>query len=228
MEKLAAFIILVCMGLSIMTLYNDYKIKQEEAITVTEDIADYNSAEYPLESFDVFLDEIPDEANVISYHYRKIYRSYYDICLETRFDTTEQIDSYILKIKEKFLNNHSENPIVQRNGWAIIEENPHDSEYIDVFLTYTEKDKMDYFAISSAVGFKYKSVVPYFSGSYQLISYSYEKLIVRQFCTYDTIQYYLDSDETAQNSLYTPQYFLKFDVPLDKDVERIFPLNYGY
>ena len=174
------------------------------------------------------MDEIPDEANVISYHYRKKYRSYYDIFLETRFDTTEQIDSYILKIKEKFLNNHSENPIVQRNGWAIIEENPHDSEYTDVFLTYTEKDKMDYFAISSAVGFKYRSVAPYFSGSYQLISYSYEKLIVRQFCTYDSIFYYRDRDEAEQNALYTPQYFLKFDVPLDKDVERIFPLNYGY
>lgn len=228
MIKFSAFIILMCMGLSTVTSCDKFILnREEEAMIVTENIDDYNSAEYPLDSFDVFLDEIPDEANVISYHYRKIYRSYYDICLETRFDTTEQIDSYILKIKEKFLNNHSENPIVQRNGWAIIEENPHDSEYIDVFLTYTEKDKMDYFAISSAVGFKYRSVVPYFSGSYQLISYSYEKLIVRQFCTYDTIQYYLDS-ETSQNSLYTPQYFLKFDVPLDKDVERIFPLNYGY
>ena len=226
MVKFSAFIILMCMGLSIMTSCDEFKINQEEVMIVTEDIDDYNSAEYPLEAFDVFLGEIPDEANVISYHYRKVYSSKYDICLEMSFDTTEQIDSYILKIKEKFLNNHSEDPIVQQYGWAINEENPHDSKYSDIFLTYIQKES-NHLSIPSSVGYWYitdsGSPTPRFSGYFQLISYSYEELTVRQFYTATTIVY------SREDSVkFTPQYFLKFNVSLDKSSWRIFPLNYGY
>ena len=222
MTKIISFVILFAICLSLLTSCN------QENTYYTENIEDYNSTNYPIESFDVLPKEIPNSADAISYYYYDNSRCY-NICLQLKFNSIEEIDSYVASIKEDFLSKHGDKRVVKDNGWAISEPNPYNSNFTDLLLTHMEHSSLkwcysDFYCVGYSLRKGADSSSNRFDGRFQTLSYSYEDLTVFSFyfaCTY-SLDLELDSHELM------PQYFIHFNVPLDREVYRWHYLNYGY
>ena len=202
-------------------------------VYITDNIEDYNTENYPLGDFDVFLEQIPSEATVVSYHYSAIYNSTYDICLQLKFNTAEEIDSYLSKIKDNFYEKHIDDPVVKDNGWAVSEPNPYNSGYTDLFLV--TRSPFASSRMTEYAGYSYtrqsdvfNSITDKFYGYYQLISYSYEDLTVFSFFSDQKLYYHEDDEQNGIFGSYIPQDFIHFNVPLDVETERWHYFNYGY
>jgi hypothetical protein len=202
----------------------------------TENITDYNDKRYPISHLDVFLKKLPDESEPISYYYKKYVNDSLEICLELKFKSIEDIDYYINEIKTKVLNEHTDDPIVMQNGWSITETNPYNKNYTDIFLTIGPQKS--YQPTSPAIiGYNYyiteifenesSYAIPYhYSGNFQLISFSYDELRVVQFYSFMDEFYTVEDYKNGVCDL--PQYFIRFNVPIDLESSRKFILNYGY
>lgn len=223
MTKIISFVILFAICLSLLTSCN-----QENTYYHTENINDYNSTDYQIEDFDVLPKEIPNSADAISYYYYD--NSWcYNICLQLKFNSIEEIDSYVASIKEDFLLKYDNDPIIKDNGWAISETNPYNSNFTDLFLTQMKHTSVkwqnkEYYCVGYSLYKDAYSSSNRFDGLFQMLSYSYKDLTVFSFyfaCTY-RLDLELDSHELM------PQYFIHFNVPLDVETERWHYLNYGY
>lgn len=223
MTKIISFVILFAICLSLLTSCN------QEKTYYTENIEDYNSTNYPIESFDVLPKQIPSATTVVSYYY-SINSRCYNICLQLKFNSIEEIDSYIACIKEDFLSKHGDKRVVKDNGWAISEPNPYNSNFTDLLLTHMEHSSVKY-AFSEYYRIGYSIYLNTDSPSYyylncqcQSLSYSYEDLTVFSF--YFANHFRDDLASVDQSRI--PQYFIHFNVPLDQEVYRWHYLNYGY
>ena len=222
MTKIISFVILFAICLSLLTSCN------QEKTYYTENIEDYNSTNYPIESFDVLPKEIPNSADAISYYYYDDSWCY-NICLQLKFNSIEEIDSYVASIKEDFLLKYDNDPIIKDTGWAISETTPYKSNFTDLLLTQMKHSSLKWcYSHFYCVGYSLRegadSSSNRFDGRFQMLSYSYEDLTV--FLFYFACAYSLDLELVKHERM--PQYFIHFNVPVDREVHRWHYLNYGY
>lgn len=191
-------------------------LMKPKGVLVTENIEDYNTADYPIREY-LFMDEIPEKAEVIRYsyyNYGEVVRDYY---LELKFETSDDLTNYMSELERCILNNIYPYTIrLQNNGLFIEESNPYNSSYTDLLCTYygstsSNITKTGYAIIEEDDG----TIVNYCR--FGMISYSYEDLILIQNVCYGSYR------DTVHH--HTPEYFKRFNVPTDKELERAFVLN---
>ena len=184
-----------------------YWAVSSKEVYFTENVADYNSKQYPLAS-EVFMPEIPTSANVISFAYYKYWGEAKDIYLELEFSTKEEMETYLSNLKKHGLQSSQTS-----NGWFVTEPNPYDPSFTDLFCTvFTITEGEQTYTGYSVDPTKESNTITY-KCNFAVISYSYEKLIVIQSRVSGFYRHNIHN--------YTPQYFLRFDVPLDKKHARI-------
>ena len=218
--------ILIFVGIVLLVLVGwvVYELSMvENGLNHTENIADYNSGEYPIFS-DIFLDEIPSNAKVVSFSYYDYWKEEKEIYLELEFDSAEAMDNYLASLKEHCLESVAgrEMPSGFQGEWLLEKQNPHDSQYTDLFcLSNTVATQMegtsevDYYTGYSIDMRKNRF---FYKCYYAVISYSYEDLRVIQS---DTSGNFYD-----RGNNYIPKFLLRFSVPLTEDYNRMYALNW--
>jgi hypothetical protein len=149
--------------------------------------------------------------------------------LQLKFNSIEEIDSYVASIKEDFLLKYDNDPIIKDNGWAISETNPYNSNFTDLLLTQMKHSSSkwrynEYYRVGYSLYKDAYSSSNRFDGLFQMLSYSYEDLTVFSF--YFAFKHSLNLELVSHEQM--PQYFIHFNVPLDVETERWHYLNYGY
>ena len=73
----------------------------EEGLLYTEKIDDYNTDEFPIFSA-IFLDDLPENLNIVSFVYYNYWHEAHDVYLEISFDTPEDMERYISSLKQQY------------------------------------------------------------------------------------------------------------------------------
>ena len=173
----------------------------------TEDISDYNSDQHHRRS-SFFLPELPTNADVVFFSSYNYYNEIFDQYLELKFNTKEEMHEYISSILDydlaSFSKENREEPAI---GWVVEETNPYNSSYTDLISTSMTSGTFGDVDIRW-VGYKISITgKEHIEANLSIVSYSDEELTV--------IQSYLYGYD------YTFSYFTRFNIPLDKNHERI-------
>ena len=176
----------------------------------TEDIADYNKGEY---FYSLFLEEIPQNAEVIKYAQARLDYDVSDNYLELRFSTVGELEQHIENLKEKARSTVTNDKIYTNDEALFVEVvNPYDSSYREIFV-------MDNSATANRtafVGYSYHSKSERVSFYFEMFSYSIKDLVVIQTWVDGTYPDICSPD-------YIPQYFRRFNIPIDeKNCNRIY------
>lgn len=186
-----------------------------KGVLVTENIEDYNTADYPVwES--VFMETLPEKAEVVRYAYYDYWHEVRDRYLELKFETIEDLNSYLLELKEYTrVKTNPDSPFMQKNDLFIEETNPYNNLYTDLLCTYNSYTQNHI----GKTGYKilFEDDETRFRCSFGIISYSYEELTIIQSVCSGLFRDIIHD--------YTPEYFKRFNVPTDKELERLFVLN---
>ena len=175
----------------------------------TENIEDYNTPEYPLAS-PMFLEEIPTNAEVVSFSYFDYWRQYHEHYLELKFENVSDLLQYIELLKERPSEFYSDSEPPLGYGWFFETTNPYNPSYTELFCTkYQTWSNDDRF---TGYTFKDEGEYSYYHSNYGIISYSVSDLIVIQTC----------SQGGHFSNDYIPKYFERFNVPMDETHERYF------
>lgn len=170
----------------------------------TEKAEDYNSELYPIDE-SLFLENIPIEAEVISYSYYNYWEEDQDIYLELKFQDRSDMEKYIEQLISCVIKQIEQKGWEKdANGWFIERTNPYQESYTDLFCTLYRSYRNDYSYTGYEIAHYENSGIIY-SCNYGLISYSYEELTVIQTSCCGSI--YKSGQE------YTPKYFARFNVP---------------
>jgi len=210
-NKLPYTIILICILIGFAGIYIYAGLTPSE-VDFTTNIENYGSGKYRLDS-DIFLNEIPENAEVVNFTYYKYWHEEQDIYLELKFHSKEEMDSYLSNIREtciKAQQNHSNN--TKDRNWFITEQNPYDPSYTDSFFiahysNIAGRDFTGYHMEGKGLCFYHFAV----------ISFSYEELT--------TIQTYACGAFVENAKRYTPRYFIRFQVPMDVTMNRVHYLD---
>ena len=185
----------------------------EEDIRYTDDIADYNSKEYPIYS-KLFLEEIPLTAKIESFYYYAYYNEECDVYLELKFDNIENLEHYISNVKKR-IKEEGTNTIFLNGSCFLENKNPYDESFTDLFCS----SKFCSTSHKNVSGYKVKYIENerYIEAFYEIISYSLEDLTV--ILTYSGGWF---------SERYIPKYFDRFNVPLDNELERYEEVEFTY
>lgn len=211
MKKLIIVILiiflLIFLSLCILFVGVHHWASANEEVYFTESIEDYNSEKYPLVP-EIFLDEIPSNADVVSFSYYSYWSEARDIYLEVKFSSKDEMEAYLSELKENGIQS-----VRSDKELFITEQNPYDPTFTDLFcttyFTVTENQTYTGYTIDPA---KNRDTIT-FNCNFGVISYSYEKLTV--------IQSYACGLYRHNIHDYTPRFLLRFDLPLDKKQDRI-------
>lgn len=177
----------------------------------TENIHDYRSEQYPIAST-FFLPELPNNATVVCFSNYSYWHELFDVYLELKFNTKEEMDEYVLSVVNNDLNAQSKDKLAEPvNGWIIQEQNPYNNSYIDLISTELTSGTID----ERWVGYRIdrsndKNLV---SANLSIISYSYQDLTVIQSYMYGI--YNIDVND------YVFKYFTRFNISTNEDHKRI-------
>ena len=185
----------------------------KEEIYYTDDIINYHTESYPLPP--LFLEEIPSNAQVVSFSYYNYWHEQFDYYLELTFDTSEEMESYILQLKNYYSEKLSHIDYWPQQGKIIVDTNPYDSDYTDMFYTIygtssSETNRTGYGIKQIGKKLKYECC-------FGVISYSLEDLTVIQSYT---------SFWTVTTFEHIPKYFTRFNIPNDREFEKYYYLTY--
>lgn len=172
-----------------------------------DSISEYNTTEYPVKS-PVFVDVIPENAEVVSYYYYNYWNEQTDRYLELTFEDQNAMEVYL-----QTLFAHAtvyESDILRKFDDCFIEEkNPYDDSYIDCFyIIYSVEVNnrcVTGYSINNDDG---REIFAY----YNIISYSLENLTIIQTSTNGL---YRDKIQS-----YIPKYLMRFSVQTESNFER--------
>ena len=192
----------------------------------TEDIQDYNTEKYPFFS-SIFLPCIPKNASVTKFVYYNYIDEEIDSYLELKFNSVEDLDCYLLAVKEHY--EQSENTRPQITRFFVEKTNEFDDNYENIYCiasNYTSSYDEEY---DGYIGYEfyeeeYKSLFGKLDASdcydclFDVISYSYSELTVIQSSVRGNFLEYFHE--------YIPYYFIKFKAELEPgDEYRLFFKN---
>ena len=197
-------------GLFICSLFTE-----DDFTFYTENIEDYDSEEFPIPRHYIFLDEIPENATVVRFsHYHFYNHEDEDVYLELKFETKEEMDEYLSAIKQYCKENFNSKLYNTTNPFIEV-QNIYDEKFVDLFCR-------DVCLITSDKRFTGYESHLYTNDKddfdikchFAVISYSYDDLTV--------IQSYSSGTFFEWENEYTPQYLVRFSVPLDEKIERYY------
>ncbi len=169
----------------------------------TEKAEDYNSELYPINA-PIFLENIPIEAEIISYSYYNYWEEDRDTYLELKFQDRSDMEKYIEQLISCVIKREQKGSGKDANECFVERTNPYQESYTDLFCTSYKSYVSDYCYTGYEIEHYENSGIIY-SCNYGLISYSYEDLIVIQTSCQGSIV------KSVQE--YTPKYFVRFNVP---------------
>ena len=191
-------------------------IINQRGIQFTEDIRNYNSEIYPIPKT-LFPSEIPENAQVISFSYFNYWHEVEDIYLELKFNTLEEMETYLSNIKLT-CKAYCQNKNYPKNSGEFIEtQNIYNQSYEEMFCTLYwssggEKDYTGYNIVKGESGeIRYEC-------NFGIISYSFDELVVIHTCVYGWYR--------SNVHKHIPEYFKRFCVPLQENHERILYLEW--
>jgi len=197
-------------------VYVAYKLyTTEEHLYYTESIDDYNTEKYPVNSC-IFAEEIPEYAEVIAFSYYDYWNEAIDIYLELKFDSEEDLNSYLESVRTRCLSCLDDYRPPTNTGWIVEEENPYNTRFTDWLCTLFSISVNDehYTGYEISPGeTETKS-----DCNFGIISYSYEDLTVIQARTCGNFRSTIHK--------YTPKYFARFGVPQTEPHERTVNLEW--
>ncbi len=191
-------------------------ISSKNSFQHTTDLTNYNEKDFPLPS--IFLNDIPNYAKVVSFSYYNYYNEEKDIYLELKFNNTDQLEEYLknllLNSVENFNSQGWKTP--QNNEWFLESQNMHKQSYVDMFCVIYSSNKKEKNFTGYSIEINNDNSAIY-ECNFGVISYSYEELtIIQNYCT-GTFQ--------EKVNKFIPKYFDYFNVPLNKNYERLFYLD---
>ena len=205
-------ITLICIGIALLLLIS-YIIYEE---TQTPDYPLYttHSNAYDGQAGLLFPDEIPSEAQIVSYKYYNYWEEAVDVYLELQFTDADALQSYVRSfvaqtVEELNRENEQKKPFGEQ--WFIEEQNPYNNAYTDLIFARN----ITATGAKSYTGF---SVEPdendmLYKCSFSIISYSIDDLTV----------IHTESHGWFRNiHRYIPQWLLRFGVPISTEHERRF------
>ena len=204
-------ILIVLMSVCLLFVGVRYWGIANREVYFTESIEDYFSEECRLPP-EIFLDEIPSNADVISFSYYSYWSEAKDIYLELTFSSKDEMEAYLFELKDHGIQSS------QVDGELFItEHNPYDPTFTDLFcttfITYTKNKTYTGYSIDPG---KNRDTITC-DCNFAVISYSYEKLTV--------IQSYVCGSFRHSIHNYTPRYFLRFHLPVSEKHDRLIPIE---
>lgn len=182
-------------------------------VCATEDVGDYNTAEYPLH-LPIFLNEIPSYAEVASFSYYNYWNEANDYYLELKFSSRKEMEDYLSQWQTAALETLRKDGQPANREWFVTDQNPYNSSYTDIFcttyITFTAETEYTGYSIEPSGD----SQNPLYRCNFGVISYSFDELTV--------IQTYVHGHFREAEHHHVPRFFLRFDVPLDERYERRF------
>ena len=208
------FVLIVFCAVIVFALYKI--LTAENHFWHTENVEDYNTTEYPIYE-PIFLEELPKTAHAVTFCHSDYWYEVKDIFLELKFDTEDDMRKYLTDLKIKCLKDLEDIKPPSNVEWLFEQQNPYDESFTDVFcalyVTATSSESITGYRITLDDQDKM------YDCNFGIISYSYEKLTV--------IQSYIRGNIRESLYDYIPKYFLRFNVPLDENYERVFFVEYS-
>ena len=214
MKKITVLVLIFSIMLS-FTACNK-RTDEEPDYYFTENVEDFYNINFSIKNrHDIFSYDIPTNAEIISFYFRDA-TDYllYDVMVELKFDSEEEVDSYIEDIKiissEKFKTD---------NGVSSIEEqNPYNDDFIDLFVADVSLNGYENTLRIPPWG---KPLVKALSHNLRsnLICFSYSRSQAKVLI-FITLSITTHGDN--YDSLKIPRYFVYFKVPLTQNFQRVF------
>ena len=209
-KMLSAILVAVILLLSLVSC--------DDGVRYTDSVDDYNRGDYYFyKSF--YLSSIPENATVVSFsYYSHVHESSYDVYLELRFSTIEELKAHLDAIS-----NHTKTVLASSHTqpydgeWFFEVSNPYDEKYVDAFCWnyngWIDGENYAGYSIENEDNYvRYKC-------DYGIVSYSLEDLIVIQTEAHGCFERYVVN--------YTPKYFKRFNIPTNEElVRRYYIENY--
>lgn len=185
----------------------------------TDNIEDYNTEKYPMPEF-LFLDKIPSYADVVAFYYYDYWYEQQDYYLELKFESAENLDTYVSELKLHYLNNAKDWNRVYEEDWIVEQKNPYNENYEELICTVCRTYKTKPTGGEQAfTGYQiWDDELKVYKCNFGIISYSYEDLTVIQSRASGWFQENVNK--------YLPKYFSRFNVPITEKHERLVYFNY--
>ena len=213
MKKIAALFLIFGISLSLTScrlLEAIEKALDLDYPKYTDDISNYNTEEYPINA-PLFMDDIPANAEIVSFKYYNYWNECEDIYLELKFKDEIELSQYVetvMNFAKEYSKTHYGKDFTVDESF-IVEENPYNSSYTDcIYIVLSRKsgdNMITGYAISQDDG---RDIDCY----YRIISYSISDLTVIQT---SSVGYYR---ELLQE--YIPQYMERFSVDVNAEFTR--------
>lgn len=181
----------------------------------TEDINDYGSEQYPISST-IFPDEIPSNAQVVSFSYYNYWQEAEDIYLELKFYTIQEMERYLSILKSDCIAKCQDYTPPKNGEWFVEEKNIYNESYTDLYFTFYNTSKEE--NIYTGFIIEKDSEETLYKCNFGLICYSYDELTVIQTYVHGWYQ------ESVHN--YIPKYFVRFNIPLDETHKKLIYLEW--
>lgn len=211
------FIVLTLIVVCCVLLIAVFSVQGEDHQLYTENISDYNTEQYPLPK-DLFPQEIPADAQVVSFSYYDYWYEEVDAYLELKFQTKEALTKHLSSLQEQtetvrkdYILNHN---LSEKTEWVREERNSYNKTYTDIFHLLQHSSTQDRKYTGYTINDKASPV--HYECNFGLVSYSYEELTVIHSYTYGTYQDGVNK--------HRPKYFERFNVP--DNHERTFDVEW--
>lgn len=202
-------------SIKLMNFIDNFINSFDDSVIHSDNISEYNSGDYKrnISWSPVFLDTIPENAQVIDYEYYDWYRENIDVYLELKFETQEELENYLDTLIQNAEEKSMKNKGIERELF-LTKQNPYDYKYTDLICTA-------YASYSGALGNHVDFSIEYENGKtlldiyHHIISYSVEELtVIQNLCHWSDYMY-----------SYTPKYITRFNIPTNENYEYIIPLD---
>ena len=170
---------------------------------------DYNSDKCRFTEY-YFLEEIPECAEITDLSYFEYFGESFEQYIELKFEDYDSLNGYLTTIKEYIVSKKT--ATVEYDKLFIEEKNPYNDRYMDIFYAPFHMSTAYESYTGYSVKVESKDHIDYVS-CYFIISYSYDDLTVHQSYTMGTF--------CSREEAYVPMYLRKFNVPFDKELERL-------
>lgn len=212
LKKIVLTVIILIMLLQMTSCSNslvDLLTSDQPYVISSQNVNDYNSDKCHF-SESYFLNEVPARATIANLSYFEYYRESCEQYIELKFEDKDSLDYYLSTIKEHIISKKTST--AEYDPLFIEEKNPYDDRYIDIF--YAPAHSITYNTRYTGYSIKVKANdhIDY-TCIYVLISYSYDELTV--------IQSYTRGTFCSLEEEYVPMYLRRFNVPLDRELERL-------
>lgn len=215
MKKIAALFLIFGISLSLTScrlLEAIEKALDLDYPKYTDEIADYNTEEYPV-NYPIFMVDIPKNADVVSFCFYNYWNECKDVYLELKFndeaELLEYLDSLMNYAKEYIQLRCGKNLSVEE--CFIVDKNPYNDSYTDYICTdFAAKVGNDMITGYSISHDDKREIKCY----YGIISYSVSDLTVIQTRSVGSYR------EELRDQKYIPEYMERFSVDVNAEFTR--------